>query len=416
MQLYLDQAQSIGPNSPAAQGMARRRAGAEVPAPRRGTGLNENLAREILELHTVGIGGGYSQADVTEFARALTGLSVAGPRDFDAASPVVFRQVAHEPGDRTVMARRYAQVGKAQAGAILADLAAKPQTARFICGKIARHFVADDPPAAMVATLEAAWMASGRQAAKFKTPNEFVVSSYRALGMQPRGLGQLAVLTTLGQRPFAAPSPKGWPDEAGPWTGSDALVKRLQFAQAMAAAASVPDPNQLAVDTLGARLSAPSANAIRRAESRVEAVALLLMTPEACEKAGVTYATKEELFASADVITIHLVLSDRSRGLVSREDLARMKSTAYLINTARGPIVDEAALLEALQAKKIAGAGIDTYSHEPLPLDSPLRRLDNVVITPHLGYVTAENYKRIYAEMIEGIGGWLNNAPVRQLN
>jgi D-3-phosphoglycerate dehydrogenase len=140
------------------------------------------------------------------------------------------------------------------------------------------------------------------------------------------------------------------------------------------------------------------------------------LTPEACEKAGVTYATKEELFASADVITIHLVLSDRSRGLVSREDLARMKSTAYLINTARGPIVDEAALLEALQAKKIAGAGIDTYSHEPLPLDSPLRKLDNVVITPHLGYVTAENYKRIYAEMIEGIGGWLNNTPIRKLN
>jgi phosphoglycerate dehydrogenase-like enzyme len=140
------------------------------------------------------------------------------------------------------------------------------------------------------------------------------------------------------------------------------------------------------------------------------------LTPEACEKAGVTYATKEELFAQADIITIHLVLSDRSRGLVSRADLARMKPKAYLINTARGPIVDEAALLETLQARKIAGAGIDTYSHEPLPLDSPLRKLDNVVITPHLGYVTAENYKRIYAEMIEGIGGWLNSAPVRKLN
>jgi D-3-phosphoglycerate dehydrogenase len=140
------------------------------------------------------------------------------------------------------------------------------------------------------------------------------------------------------------------------------------------------------------------------------------LTPEACEKAGVTYATKEELFAQADIITIHLVLSDRSRGLVSRADLARMKPTAYLINTARGPIVDEAALLETLQAGKIAGAGIDTYSHEPLPLDSPLRKLDNIVITPHLGYVTAENYKRIYAEMIEGIGGWLNSAPVRKLN
>lgn len=301
MLLYLDQAQSIGPNSPAAQEMARRsqrRADAEGPPPRRGTGLNENLAREILELHTVGIDGGYSQADVTEFARALTGLSVAGPRDFDAASPVVFRQGAHEPGDRTVMGRRYAQTGKAQAGAVLADLAAKPQTARFICAKIARHFVADAPPAMLVSSLEATWLASNGdlaqvagalidapdawrpEAAKFKTPYEFVVSSYRALGMQPRGLGQLAVLTTLGQRPFAAPSPKGWPDEAGPWTGSDALVKRLLFAQAMASAAIVQDPNQLALETLGARLSTPSANAIRRAESRVEAVALLLMTPE----------------------------------------------------------------------------------------------------------------------------------------
>ncbi|WP_295845064.1 D-2-hydroxyacid dehydrogenase family protein [Tardiphaga sp.] len=139
------------------------------------------------------------------------------------------------------------------------------------------------------------------------------------------------------------------------------------------------------------------------------------LTPEACEKEGVDYASKEELFATADIITIHLVLSDRSRGLVSAGDLARMKPTAYLINTARGPIVDEAALLHVLQAGKIAGAGLDTYSHEPLPVDSPLRRLDNVVLTPHLGYVTAESYRRIYREMIEGIEGWLKNEPLRQL-
>ena len=139
------------------------------------------------------------------------------------------------------------------------------------------------------------------------------------------------------------------------------------------------------------------------------------LTPEVCEKAGVTYATKEELFAKADIITIHLVLSDRSRGLVGRDDLTRMKPTAYLINTARGPIVDEAALLETLQAGKIAGAGLDTYSVEPLPLDSPLRKLDNVVITPHLGYVTAENYQRIYREMLEGIEGWLKGEPLRKL-
>lgn len=140
------------------------------------------------------------------------------------------------------------------------------------------------------------------------------------------------------------------------------------------------------------------------------------LTPEDCEKAGVTYATKDELFATADVISIHVVLSDRSRGLVSAADLARMKPTAYLINTARGPIVDEDALLATLQAGKIAGAGLDTYSIEPLPLDSPLRKLDNVVITPHLGYVTAENYRKIFTDTVEGIQGWLKGEPLRRLN
>lgn len=139
------------------------------------------------------------------------------------------------------------------------------------------------------------------------------------------------------------------------------------------------------------------------------------LTPETAAKAGAVYASKEELFATADVITIHLVLSDRSRGLIGAEDLARMKPTAYLINTARGPIVDEAALLRTLQARKIAGAALDTFSHEPLPTDHPLRKLDNVVLTPHLGYVTRENYARIFAETVEGILGWLNGAPVRQL-
>jgi phosphoglycerate dehydrogenase-like enzyme len=137
------------------------------------------------------------------------------------------------------------------------------------------------------------------------------------------------------------------------------------------------------------------------------------LTAEAAEKAGATYVTKEELFAQADIITIHLVLSPRSRGLVSREDLARMKPTSYLINTARGPIVDEAALLETLQARKIAGAALDTFSHEPLPVDHPLRKLDNVVLTPHLGYVTAENYRRYYKEMIEDIAAWIKGEPLR---
>lgn len=137
------------------------------------------------------------------------------------------------------------------------------------------------------------------------------------------------------------------------------------------------------------------------------------LTPEKCTDAGVRYATKDELFATADVITIHVVLSDRSRGLVSRADLARMKPTAYLINTARGPIVDETALLEALQQKTIAGAGLDTFSHEPLPVDHPLRKLDNVVLTPHLGYVTEENYRRYYEGMVEDIAAWLDGKPLR---
>lgn len=139
------------------------------------------------------------------------------------------------------------------------------------------------------------------------------------------------------------------------------------------------------------------------------------LTREACEAAGVAYASKDALFATSDVISIHLVLSERSRGLVARADLARMKPTGYLINTSRGPIVDEAALVEALQARRIAGAGLDTFSMEPLPIDDPLRRLDNVVLTPHLGYVTAQNYRRFYEDMVADIAGWLEGEPVRRL-
>jgi len=139
------------------------------------------------------------------------------------------------------------------------------------------------------------------------------------------------------------------------------------------------------------------------------------LTRETCEAAGVGYASKDELFATADIVTIHVVLSDRSRGLVSRTDLARMKPTAYLINTARGPIVDEAALLEVLQQRRIAGAALDTYSQEPLPVDHPLRKLDNVVLTPHLGYVTEDNYRRYYTDMVENIAAWRAGTPVRVL-
>lgn len=139
------------------------------------------------------------------------------------------------------------------------------------------------------------------------------------------------------------------------------------------------------------------------------------LTPERCKEIGVGYASKEELFSTADIVTIHVVLSQRSRGLVGREDLARMKATSYLINTARGPIVDEAALLETLQHRRIAGAGIDVFAVEPIPLNHPFRKLDNVVLTPHLGYVTEEGFRNHYRQMVEGIDAWLKGEPVRRL-
>ena len=139
------------------------------------------------------------------------------------------------------------------------------------------------------------------------------------------------------------------------------------------------------------------------------------LTPEKCQEAGVTYASKDELFSTADIITVHVVLSQRSRGLVGRDELARMKPTAYLVNTARGPIVDEDALLEALTQKKIAGAGIDVFSVEPLPVDHPFRKLDNMVITPHLGYATVENFENHYVQMVDCIDVWTRTgeAPKR---
>ena len=139
------------------------------------------------------------------------------------------------------------------------------------------------------------------------------------------------------------------------------------------------------------------------------------LTPERCKEVGVGYASKEELFATADIVTIHVVLGPRSRGLVGRDDFARMKPTSYLVNTARGPIVEEAALLEALQQRKIAGAAVDVFAVEPLPVEHPFRKLDNIVLTPHLGYVTEEGFRNHYTQMVEGIGAWLKGEPLRRL-
>lgn len=295
MLLYLDQAGSAGPNSPAGE--------------RRKAGLNENLAREIMELHTLGVDGGYAQADVTEFARALTGWSVSRGRDDPAgggdpgeAGAFMFRPFTHEPGDRHVLGRPYPQAGEAQGRAVLTDLAAHPATARHIARKVAIHFVADDPPPALVSRLEANFRATGGRldtlaetlidapeawmpaAAKFKSPYEFVVSTWRASGAAPdlekpqRFVGSM---TALGQKPFSPNSPKGWPDDAAEWASPDGIIKRIAWAEAAAAVMAVNlDPNQTARDALGVRLSPESATAIARAETRGEAFAVLLMSPE----------------------------------------------------------------------------------------------------------------------------------------
>ncbi len=137
------------------------------------------------------------------------------------------------------------------------------------------------------------------------------------------------------------------------------------------------------------------------------------LTTERCEDVGVQCVDQETLFRISDYISIHLRLSERTRGLVSEEVISMMKPDAYLVNTSRGPIVDEAALRRALEAGAIAGAGLDVYGEEPLPVDDPLRVAPNVVLTPHIGYVTRETYRVFYGEMVETIRAYLDGDPIR---
>lgn len=139
------------------------------------------------------------------------------------------------------------------------------------------------------------------------------------------------------------------------------------------------------------------------------------LTSEVAEDRGARRVEKAELLETSDIVSIHLVLSDRTRGLVGAADLARMRPTAYLVNTSRGPIVDEAALVEALREHRIAGAGLDVFDQEPLPPDHPLRSLPDTVVTPHLGYVTKESYRGFFAGAVDDITRWLAGSPVRQL-
>jgi uncharacterized protein (DUF1800 family) len=297
MQIFLDQTRSVGPDS-----MAAMRAKQRNPDNKRG--LNENLAREVMELHTLGVRSGYTQADVTEFARALTGWSVAGvkgPQPNGAApGSFVFRTQVHEPGSRTIMGRRYDQQGEDQALAILHDFAASPATGQHIAGKLARHFVSDNPPPAVTERLANAFERSGGDlptvyrslidspeawspvAAKFKTPWEWTISSMRGLGWQDLGNLQGApLLTQLGESVWRPGSPAGYDDIAASWAAPDALVRRVEVAQRFAARVGDQlDPRTLGQTLLVGSISAPTATAVSRAESASTAIALLLVSPD----------------------------------------------------------------------------------------------------------------------------------------
>jgi uncharacterized protein (DUF1800 family) len=297
MQIFLDQTRSIGPDSRAAM-----RADERDPAHKRG--LNENLAREIMELHTLGVRTGYTQHDVTEFARALTGWSVAGirgPQPGNAApGAFVFRPAVHEPGERTVMGKRYDQPGEQQALAILHDLAHASATSRHIAFQLARHFVADNPPPALTERLALAFEESGGDLptvyralleapqawapvdAKFKTPWEWTVSSMRGLGWRELGdLNAAPLLTQLGQPIWRPGSPAGYDDIAASWAAPDALVRRVEVAQRFAShVGDQLDPRTLGSTLMGPALSANTATAVSHAESATTAIALLLVSPD----------------------------------------------------------------------------------------------------------------------------------------
>lgn len=300
MLLYLDQAVSVGPTSAFGRRAAQRSNG-------RKPGLNENLAREAMELHTLGVRTGYTQADVTEFARALTGWTVAGlgrgrGRGGTQGSPgqFAFLPARHEPGARNVMGRRYQQDGEAQARAILVDLAASEATATLVCTKLARHFAGDAPPPALVTRLKAAWMGSRGdlptvyraliaapeawtpQPAKFRTPWEWSVASMRALGTREvRGPQIVGLLNQLGQPVWKPGQPIGYDDVAASWAGPDAIMRRVEAAERFAARASgTTDACALADKLFPAALSPATAEALARAESSGQALALLLVSPE----------------------------------------------------------------------------------------------------------------------------------------
>ena len=289
MIFYLDNQNSVGPDT----------------APRRfadhGRGFNENLAREILELHTLGVGSGYTQADVTEFARMLTGWSVAGPEsETGEIGSFLFKPNWHEPGPRRLLGKIYAEAGVEQGRAALDDLARHPATARHIAAKLARHFVADQPPPDLVdalalkfrdsdgdlAVVASALVADDRawreKPAKIRTPLEFVVGAARATGFAPSDPSlYLQALNLLGMPLWQPTGPNGFSDSSDAWSSPEGMKFRLDLAWLMGQRMrGTVDPLAALNSVFGGTASQETSQAIARAESREQALALLLMAPE----------------------------------------------------------------------------------------------------------------------------------------
>ncbi len=287
MLFFLDNQQSLGPNSRAGQNRKR--------------GLNENLAREIMELHTLGVGGGYSQDDVTSLARIITGWTFAGRQGrLGAPGSFVFNANAHQPGAQRLLGKTYENDGVAQGEAALADIAGHPSTAKFIATKFARHFVADDPPLALVARLQQvfrqsdgdlgaltsalvdsdeAWQAP---LTKLRSPYEFLVATGRLLARIPDDPGlYLGSLNLLGQPLWSPAGPNGFPDTNAAWAAPEGMKLRLDIsAQIASRLANNIDPRDLLELAAADAASAETRNTIDRAETRQQALALLLMSPE----------------------------------------------------------------------------------------------------------------------------------------
>ena len=268
-------------------------------------------------MHTLGVDGGYTQADVTEFAKVLTGWSIGGaigqrglagnagarrPAFADGGDPgeFHFRAQMHEPGDKTVLGKRYKERGIEEGEEVLKTLALHPSTARHLATKLARHFVADEPPVKLVERLSDVYLRNDGELmpvyraliaaeeswreplAKYKTPQDFVLSAYRAMGRAPDNLQQITgFLTQLGQRPYTPGSPAGWPDTAANWDGGDALLKRIEWAGAVGrTVGDRVDPVPLADAVLGAVAGEHTRASLRGAESAGQGLALLLAAPE----------------------------------------------------------------------------------------------------------------------------------------